>query len=182
MNIVRTWTEHSEHEHFVCVRVHQLLEPNLLCRFRFGPDTPEHEPNRTPASLNTHVTRTEVHVNFNFTRPFPSGKEGWHVYNSRPTLLKDQVGIANPWASPPVCRNFCCLSIQLIDQCLSWIVIGLFPAYEVIRNSLFKMKETDVTVRIRIPLFNNLCISFHIQCELYLELEIHVPHRRIEMA
>ena len=29
MNIVRTWTEHNEHEHFVHVCVHHLLEPNL---------------------------------------------------------------------------------------------------------------------------------------------------------
>jgi hypothetical protein len=47
--------EHFEHEHFVRVHVRYLLEPNLLCRFRFGPETPEHEPNRTPASLiDTH--------------------------------------------------------------------------------------------------------------------------------
>ena len=29
MNIVQTWTEHNEREHFVHVCVHHLLEPNL---------------------------------------------------------------------------------------------------------------------------------------------------------
>ena len=51
-NIVRTRTEHFEHEHLVNVVFGTCLEPNLECRFRFGPKTPEPEPNRTPASLH----------------------------------------------------------------------------------------------------------------------------------
>jgi hypothetical protein len=50
-NIVQTQTEHFEPEHFLNVCIRDLLEPNLECRFRLRPKTPESKPNQTLASL-----------------------------------------------------------------------------------------------------------------------------------
>ena len=48
MNIVRTWTEHNEHEHFVHVRIHHLLKPNLNVQVQVRAQDPRTrtEPNR----------------------------------------------------------------------------------------------------------------------------------------
>ena len=48
MNIVWTWTEHNEHEHFVHVRVHHILEPNLNVQVQVRAQDPRTwtEPNR----------------------------------------------------------------------------------------------------------------------------------------
>ena len=67
------------------------LEPNLECRFRFGPKTPGPEPNRTPASLASSVeicpelgfylTIITGNPSFYFTYsyvPFSLGYLYWH--------------------------------------------------------------------------------------------------------
>jgi hypothetical protein len=54
-NIVRTWTEHFEHEHFVHVRVRHLLEPNLNVQVQVRAQDPRTrtEPNRGQSNTRT---------------------------------------------------------------------------------------------------------------------------------
>jgi hypothetical protein len=62
-NIVRTRTEHFEHEHFVRVRVHHLLEPNLNVQVRVRAQDPRTrtEPNPGQSSLRVPGTRATTH-------------------------------------------------------------------------------------------------------------------------
>ena len=57
MNIVRTWTEHNEHEHFVHVRVHHLLKPNLNVQVQVRAQDPRTrtEPNRGQSIINRYL-------------------------------------------------------------------------------------------------------------------------------
>ena len=62
MNIVRTWTEHNEHEHFVHVCVHHLLERNLNVQVQVRAQDPRTrtEPNRGQSMINKEIPSTYV--------------------------------------------------------------------------------------------------------------------------
>ena len=61
-NIVRTWTEHNEHEHFVHVRAHHLLEPNLNVQVQVRAQDPrtQTEPNRGQSTVKA---RENIKIN-----------------------------------------------------------------------------------------------------------------------
>ena len=58
-NIVRTWTEHCEHEHSIHVRVRRLLEPNLIVQVQVQAQDPRTRTEPNPGQSNGNA-RTSI--------------------------------------------------------------------------------------------------------------------------
>ena len=59
-NIVRTRTEHFEPEHFVCVQVHQLSEPNLNVQVQVRAHDPRTQTKPNPGQSIRQATQLQL--------------------------------------------------------------------------------------------------------------------------